>query len=491
MMSGKTTVVLYEPKIFFRTLILDTLEADGCEVLIAEGVKSLINLIYESAPDMVLLDISDLKDKDTDFLLALKKNFPTLPLISLIDIDKKELVVRYVRAGVFDCVSKPIIKEELISTVNKAKEFSLYKREESKRIGRLKRFVHGSEKLLELIKNRKFDFPTVFPEDKLLQSVLDTIAHVMEAEKVSVSWLSSDKKTYQVVASAGHNLDVKMFKPRLIGEGIVGYVAHSKQPVNVTDINNDPRFKTSSFKQQYKSSSFMCGPINISGDVVAVLSVSDKKDGKPFSEEDFLLFQTFLAQTTYAIEGSLMIKLLEKNNTQLKIYKEIAEHITNLVETGDILKSILKTIAGHFGASGVSLFIMDENKEFFVCEGYYGMAVKNRVAYVSPHDTFLLQHHNDDDKEVVKLFKIFLKDEKLTRLYTVPIKLKNFALGFLAMVNYKAELVDELVMEDIAGLVSVAFKNNWLYKNLCMIADELVKTNRELDVLTKKNKSKE
>lgn len=487
----KTKIVLYDSKVFFRTLILDILEEQGFDVVVAESLKTLGSLLYELSPDMLLLDVSELKDRDTEFLLAIRKSFPTLPIISLVDIEKKELVVRYVRAGVFDCVSKPIIKEELIAAINKAKEFTHYKLEETKRIGRLKHFVHGSEKMLRLLKNKKLDIPISFPEDKLVQSILDTIAKVLEAEKVSVSWLSSDKKIYQVVASAGHSMDVKNFIPRAVGEGIVGYVAHNKEPINVTNIHDDPRFKTSSFKQQYKSNSFMCGPIIISDDVVAVLSVSDKKDGKAFTEEEFLLFKTFLTQTTYAIEGSLLIKLLEKNNTQLKIYKEIAEHITNLVETGDILKSILKTIANHFKALGVFVFILNENKEFFECECHYGLNVRDKVAYVSSLDTLLLRHHTEDDKNVIKFFEVFLKDEKFTKFYTVPIRLKNFPLGFLALVDYTVSYVDENIMEDVSALVSVAFKNNWLYKNLCIIADELVKTNRELDLTIKDKKNRE
>lgn len=490
MRKNPPKIVIYEPKTFFRALIADVLEREGYEVFVNENVKAVVSLIYESDPDVFLLDLSELKDRDIEFLMALKKSFPNLPLISLIDAEKKELVVRYLRAGVFDCVSKPIIKEELIAAVKKALEFSNYRREESLRLGKLKRLAYGSEKILGSLKKNHIEIPLCYPGDRLVQSILDSISLVLESEKVSVSWLDKEKETYQVIATAGHNLDRKSFKPRKIGEGVVGYVAYHKEAVHVEDIATDKRFKTSSFGEQYKSSSFMCGPIIFSDEVVAVLSVSDKKDGKPFNEEDFLLFKTFLMQIMYAIEGSLMIRALETKNQKLKIYNEIAEHMVNLVEGGDIINSILKTIMAHFQAKGVSLFIMDENKEFFVNEGSLGLKFKDKVVFTEAHETFLSNNLTEKNVEAVKLVKLLLKDAELKKFCSTPIKLKRFPLGFLLVVNYTSTHEDSGLMEDITGLVSVAFKNNWLYKNLCVVADELVKANRELDGLTKRDKLK-
>lgn len=489
-MTNQAKVVIYEPKTFFRALIADLLEREGHEVLVSENIKSLAASIYEFNPEVILVELSELKERDNEFLMALKKSFPTLPVICLVDAEKKELVVRYLRAGVFDCVSKPIIKEELLISVKKAMEFSYYQKEESQRLNKLKRLAHGSEKLLSLFQKNSIKIPLNHPGDKLIQSILDSISLVLEAEKVSLSWLDRNKNTYQVIASAGHKLDRSEFKPRVIGEGIVGYVAYHKDAVYVEDMTKDKRFKTSSFKEQYKSNSFMCGPIMFADEVAAVLSVSDKKDGKSFSEEDFLLFKTFLMQINYALEGSLMIKTLEAHNEKLRIYKEIAEHIVNLVEGGDIINNILQTIAAHFNAKGTALFIIDENKEFFINEGSTGLKFREKVTFTEAQELFLSQNLTDKNKIALKLAKLFLKDVEIEKFISAPIKLKNFPLGFLFLVNYAVDEGDSSLVEDITELVSVAFKNNWLYKNLCVVADELVKANRELEVLSKKSKSK-
>lgn len=465
----KGKVIIYEPKIFYRSLIVDILENEQNEVFVSENLKSLAASIYEFSPDLVLINLVELKDKDAEFLMALKKSFPTLPVIALVDADKKELVVKYVRAGVFDCIAKPIIKEELLLAVKKAEEFTYYKKEETTRLNRLKKLAHGSEKMYHFIKNRsEIKIPFNYPGDKLVQSILDSMSIVLDAEKVSISWLDTKKQTYQVIACAGHCVDIKMFKPRAVGEGFIGYVAINKEAIYVKDIGKDKRFNASSFKDQYKSGSFLCGPIVMAGDVVAVLSVSDRKDGKAFSEEDFLVFKTFLVQITYAIESGLMIGTLEANNAKLKIYKEIADHIVNLVEAGDILKTILQTISQYFNAKAACLYIIDENREYLINEGCYGIDFKEKVSFLDSHNQLLTKVHNSKDKEIAKLLSILTTNTELGNFYTIPIKLKNFPLGFLLVVNMKEDVVDEVVLDDISKLVSVAFKNNWLYKNLCI-----------------------
>ncbi len=486
MISETCKVIVYDPKIFYRTFIADTLEKEGYEVFVAETIKMFVPSVNELMPDVVLLDLSELKERDTDFLMALKKSYPTLPVITLLDADKKEYMVRYIKAGVFDCVAKPVIREELLLTVKKAKEFTRYKKEENLRLGKLKRFAHGSEKILGFVKEKQMSLPKFYPNDRLIQSILDSIAQVLDASSISISWLSPDKKTYQVIASAGHNLDVKLFKPRAVGEGIVGYVASQKESIHVVDILTDKRFKTSSFRDQYKSGSFLSGPIIISGDVVGVLNVSDRRDGKPFSEEDFLLFKTFLLQITYAAEGGLIIKALEENNARLEIYKEISKHIVNLVEAGDILNRILQTITVFLKATGSCLFILDENREFFINEGGYGLKFKNKVTFVKSHEELLEHIFSEKDKSILKLIKVFVSSEDIETFCSVPVKLKNYPLGFLVVINCSHQLIDEILMEDLGMFVSVAFKNNWLYKNLCVVADELVKANRELEELTRK-----
>lgn len=486
MLKGK--ILVFEPQVFYSSYIEDILKIEGFQVKCLKSTKDVVPAIKEGFYDVLIADISNFKEKDVGFLEILKKSFPTLPIITLVSSEKKDLVVRYIRLGVFDCIEKPIIREELIFSVQRAIQFSYYRREEKERITRLKRLAEGSETLLEASRLKDVNIPLKYPGSMLIQSILDSIVIAFDAEKVSLSWLDESKKKYFVVACAGYCMDIKLFAPRKIGEGVLGYVAHKKEAVYVTDITKDGRFSSSPFKKQYKSSSFMCGPVMLNKEVVAIVSVSDRKDDKPYREEDFFLFKSFLAQITFALESTTLINNLEHNYERLSVYKELSTLIINLVDAGEIINKMAQVISKNTGASGCAFYVLDENKENFLCEGSYGLKFKENFVYHDFLNKFLEGTQNSTRaKSLFKALSNFISGVELKNFVSFPIFLKNFPLGFLLLVNVNRDKdIDSDTMSDICQLVSIAFKNNWLYKNLCDTADELVKANRELEELNEK-----
>lgn len=480
-------ILIYDREIFYSTYIEDVLHGEKYRVLKADSIGEILKIIKNDCPHVVLFDITELGESDLEFLGNIKKSFPTLPVISIVSSERKELVIRYIRAGVFDCIEKPIIKEELILSVKKAIEFSIYKKEELDRISKISKIAKGTETLIQASRRPLPDVPLKYPGSMLIQSILDSIVIAFDAEKVSLSWLDREKKKYYVVACAGYCMDIKLFKPRSIGEGIVGYVAHTKEPIYVSDIASDDRFRTSPFRDQYKSSSFMCGPVILNNEVMAVVSVSDRKIPKPYTEEDFILFKSFISQISFALESSYMISFLESSFKRLNIYKEISSLIVDIVDTGDILNKILVSVTKYLNAEGSALYVIDENKENFLLEAKSFLNFKEKFVYhellakllSSPQD-------NKSSKALSNAVSKFVENNLTKNFVSFPIYMKNFPLGFLLFINLSdKESLDYDTMQDICKLISVAFKNNWLYKNLCITADELVKVNRELEEANK------
>lgn len=481
------TIFVYDRDIFYSTFIEDVLRGEKYKVIKANNTGEIIEIIKNNLPHVVLCDVSELGDGDLEFLGTLKKTYPTLPIISIVSSDRKELVVRYIRAGVFDCIEKPIIKEELLLSVKKAIEFSIYKIEELERFSKINKIAKGTETLLQASRKTLPNLPLKYPGSMLIQSILNSIEIAFDAEKVSLSWLDREKKKYYVVACAGYCMDIKLFKPRSIGEGIVGYVAHTKEPIYVPDITKDIRFKTSPFKNQYKGSSFMCGPVVLNNEVVAVVSVSDRKIPKPYTEEDFVLFKSFISQISFALESSYMISFLESSFKRLNIYKEISSLIVDIVDTADILNKILVSVTKYLNAEGSALYVIDENKENFLLEAKSFLQFKEKFVY---HELLekLLNSPQDggSSKALFNAVSKFVENASTKNFVSIPIYMKNFPLGFLLFINLSdKESFDYETMQDICKLISVAFKNNWLYKNLCITADELVRVNRELEEANK------
>ncbi len=476
-------VFVYDREIFYRSLVEDILKEEGYNVIVFKSLNDFMSQANKVVPDLLIADIAELGDRDVDFFNMLKKVFPTLPFIAMVSSDRKELVPRYIRLGVFDCIEKPVVKEELILSAQKAIDFSRYKLEEKERLTKIKKMVKGTEKLLYATRKSMLPIQLKYPGSMLVQSILDSIVIAFDAEKVSLSWLDREKNKYTVVACAGYCMDIKLFKPRAIGEGIIGYVAEKKEAIFVSNILKDERFRASTFKDQYKSLSFMCAPIILNNEVVAVLSVSDRKVPKPYTEEDFVLFKSFVTQITFALESSSIITQLENSFKRLNIYKELSSLIIEIVDSGDILNRIMASVTNILNASGSALYVIDENKEYFLCEGSSGLNFKNKFVYNELLNKFLeSSQNNKSSKALFNAVSKFFEGNVLHNFASYPIYMKNFPLGFLLIINLPEPVnLDNDIMQDICRLVSVAFKNNWLYKNLCITADELVKVNKELE----------
>ncbi|MCX7990529.1 MAG: GAF domain-containing protein [Proteobacteria bacterium] len=482
-------ILVYHPKVFYRNFIYETLNKEGISVETVESIKLLLKNIDDIKPQAVIVDVDELGTKDLAFVEYLRKNFPNTAIIVLLSSDRREYAVRYLRMGAIDCLEKPLKKEELIASASKAIKIEKHKKEKSvASIDRLISLAESSEKISKLA-HKKFAFKLRSPQRDLVQSVLDTISLLFNAEKVSISWLDMDKRKYYVVACAGICVDVTLMKPKAMGEGIIGYVADKKEAVLVKDINKDDRFPVSPYKKQYKGNSFLCGPIFIDDEVVAVVSVSDRKDGSVFTEEDLIIFKSFLTQLSFVFKTNQLIEELEKNSKRFEIYYDLSDYIINLVETSEILKNLLFSVSKHFTAKGSAIYLIDENREFIVKESSVGSKFRDKVDFYDHLGDFLSKIQSSlVNKDVTKLMEALFVEEKINDAITVPITLKNFPLGFLVITDFKLENIDDKMLKDISRLFSVAIKNDWLYKNLTKTVDELVETNKALSLLMEKYK---
>ena len=97
--------------------------------------------------------------------------------------------------------------------------------------------------------------------------------------------------------------------------GIVGYVAMSKEIVNVKDAYRDDRFnKSVDLRTGYRTKSILCAPIidGASKSIVGVVQLVNKVDAAEFSEEDETVIASFAAQLSIAILNSLKFEATRK-----------------------------------------------------------------------------------------------------------------------------------------------------------------------------------
>lgn len=153
--------------------------------------------------------------------------------------------------------------------------------------------------------------------DKVLEKVLSLTSKTMEAEASSLLLIDEPANRLFFKTSTGSKAkDLGQFSLK-IGEGIAGFVASSREPLLVNDVNKDPRFqKEISETIDFPTKSILCVPLIIQDRIIGVIEVINKKGG--FTESDSQLLLTITQQAALAVENARLHEALGKENRELK-----------------------------------------------------------------------------------------------------------------------------------------------------------------------------
>lgn len=113
-----------------------------------------------------------------------------------------------------------------------------------------------------------------FDLEKNLNAVMESLAGRLEMQRGCVFLLDPQSKELQIVAAYGLSFEEIQRGKYRIGEGIVGRVIESGQPMFIPNIGEEPKFlnRTDS-RPQKRGVSFLCIPIELDGTPLGVISV--------------------------------------------------------------------------------------------------------------------------------------------------------------------------------------------------------------------------
>ena len=146
--------------------------------------------------------------------------------------------------------------------------------------------------------------------DTILASVLRAAALVAEADRSSIFLLDRERGELWTRLAQGVSSTTEIRTP--IGVGLAGHVAATGEAINIPRAYDDPRFNRSVDQATgYHTESLMTVPMRLAsgketGQVVGVLQVLNRRDGKPFNAEDQELLEGLGAQAGAVIENAVL-----------------------------------------------------------------------------------------------------------------------------------------------------------------------------------------
>ncbi len=100
-------------------------------------------------------------------------------------------------------------------------------------------------------------------------------------------------------------------------QALLGWMLLNKKPLTINDPRNDDRFRGMRWQESIRS--LLCVPMMLKGILTGVLTVYNKHEGKPFTEEDQRLLAIIAAQSAQVMENA---RLNDREKQLLKLQEE-------------------------------------------------------------------------------------------------------------------------------------------------------------------------
>ncbi len=158
--------------------------------------------------------------------------------------------------------------------------------------------------------------------EELMNLVMEKAQAVMTAEASSVMLLNEETGMLECEIALGtvqekvkNNIYLKL------GQGIAGWVAQHGEAIIVPDVDSDSRFYSEIDNSTgFKTRSILAAPLKVKDKVIGVAEVINRRDARPFTEDDLAIFTTFCRQVALAIENAKMHRyMLEQQRMQQQL----------------------------------------------------------------------------------------------------------------------------------------------------------------------------
>jgi sigma-B regulation protein RsbU (phosphoserine phosphatase) len=153
-----------------------------------------------------------------------------------------------------------------------------------------------------------------------------------------------------------------------LGAGIIGEVAEKGRPILVSDASKDPRVPKNSY-DVLSVKSIIAAPLQIRGKILGVLAAVNKRDGKPFTEEDLDLLVAVADQAASTVE---LVKLYNDRSERQRIEQElkVAHEFQQMLlpascpEVPGVEIAAFSSPAQEVGGDYYDLFFVDEGRRY-------------------------------------------------------------------------------------------------------------------------------
>jgi signal transduction histidine kinase len=340
--------------------------------------------------------------------------------------------------------------------------------------------------------------------DAVLNEVIKKITEIFHFDATRVFLFNRGEDRQELRASFAVNPEhwegVRVFKR---GEGHIGYVAQSGEPLIFEDINNDPYYRARSATRATERAGqrfFAIFPIKTQSHVFGTLLFSEEKPRK-LSADEIRLLHSMTEQLGVAVEKTTHFDEAKTRAQHLAVLNRIGAAVSRSLDLDIILQEAVNKISEDLGFDAAWIYQLDDKDGRLHLRAHKGlgeemaqsMAVRSLDAGISGEVMKTGQRLVFEDVQNDAQYRELSRGGKVKSLAfqtasVFPVCAKHRVIGTLHAANRTTRhfALDELqLMESIAQEIGVAVENATLFAQVQETTSELAKANEELREATR------
>lgn len=336
------TVLVIDANPLVQKLCTAILRGCNHQVHLAAEAKEGLERLRELSIDVILLDMASPGPGGLEALKAVREQAPQVPVIIITAYPTSRNAIEALRLGAYDFIGKAILREELINAVEKAVERHALDLENQKLLQELKQKVETLSALYEVGKA----LTSTLDLEQVLPLVMEKAQELLGAEASSLLLIDPGTGELAFQVALGKKGSVVRELRLKKGEGIAGWVALQGRSALVNDVHQDPRFcRAVDERTEFTTRSLVCVPLLAREQVIGVIEVINRRDGRPFEERDLELLNSLAAQATLAILNARHYQIQRQIGTKLRELDRLKDElVARVVEE---LRGLLAHVLGY------------------------------------------------------------------------------------------------------------------------------------------------
>jgi len=226
---------------------------------------------------------------------------------------------------------------------------------------------NGSEDInrtIEILTQLNVKMATDLEIEATLQAILQSVEQLIPSDYAEITlWDSRERCLVPYRFSGIQGLDrllVKASDHYKLGEGLVGHVASSKQPLLITDIDTyrDIRPVIDRVKHPFKS--YVGIPLVMGGELIGTLELTSR-DSHAYTQNDITTLSTLSGQVAIAIHNALMYHEERRRSEELAKLADLAKAASSVRDFNEVFARLIQGITPLLEIDIAGFLIYNEN----------------------------------------------------------------------------------------------------------------------------------